>query len=592
MLVPGTLLQDRYLVHELIDQGGMGAVYRATDTRLNNTVALKQRTIADEASSSAFEREARLLANLDHPVLPRVTDYFIENEGQFLVMEYIPGEDLGTLLNRIGGALSNIEKLEWLLRWTDELLDALDYLHTQPSPIVHRDIKPKNLKVNRRGNIVLLDFGLAKGGLTQITRKWIDEGDSQTTVPIPNTTLIGFSVPYAPLEQIQGFAPDPRNDLYSLATTLYHMITGTLPPDARSRPGAKLRPITELAPHVPTAVTDVVHKALALEMDARPPSARAMREALALARKGLKSPPPLPPASVGTALRVVNVGTPLRAIAFNPLGELVAAGGEDRTISLWRASDGEMVSLLEGHTGSVHSVAFSPDGLLLASGGEDRTVRLWRVQDGHLLHVLKTEPQLVEHVAFSPDGMILASGGWNNSILLWQMEHDPPQRLSAISTPAVQSLAWSPDSQHLLVGGFDGKIYIRRFEDGRPAATLEGHTNFVLSVAFSPDGKRLAAGGKGGVVSLWQGRGNRRVRDDLHGHTHSVRSVAFSPDGQYLASGSEDRTARLWRISDLRSIAVIKPHDDGITGVCFSPDGRILVTGSRDGRLRFWRATG
>jgi serine/threonine protein kinase len=148
MIEPGTVLQDRYAVEWQIGAGGMGAVYVATDRRFGSTVALKETFFDNPALRRAFEREARLLNRLRHAALPRVSDHFEESEGQFLVMEYIPGEDLSQMLKARGGAGFPARQV---LGWADQLLDALDYLHTQEPPVIHRDIKPQNLKLTRRG---------------------------------------------------------------------------------------------------------------------------------------------------------------------------------------------------------------------------------------------------------------------------------------------------------------------------------------------------------------------------------------------------------------------------------------------------------
>jgi serine/threonine protein kinase len=153
MIEPGTLLQNRYRVTRQIGRGGMGAVYVATDERFNSTVAVKQTFFFDDPSlRRAFEREAVLLNHLRHTALPRVSDHFVEEEGQFLVMEYIEGADLGELLKARGGWFPVAD----VLAWADELLDALEYLHTQQPPVVHRDIKPQNIKRTERGRMVLL----------------------------------------------------------------------------------------------------------------------------------------------------------------------------------------------------------------------------------------------------------------------------------------------------------------------------------------------------------------------------------------------------------------------------------------------------
>src|SRR5881227_140383 len=209
MLAPDTLLQNRYLIQKQIGQGGMGAVYVATDQRFGSTVALKETFFDDATMRRAFEREARLLNHLRHSALPRVSDYFADEQGEFLVMEYIAGEDLSEKLKERRAAFPISE----VLNWADQLLYALDYLHTQEPPVIHRDIKPQNLKLTPKGQIILLDFGLAKGSL----------GQSRM---MTSRSVFGCTPNFAPLEQIQGAGTDPRSDLYSLGATVYYLMTG------------------------------------------------------------------------------------------------------------------------------------------------------------------------------------------------------------------------------------------------------------------------------------------------------------------------------------------------------------------------------
>src|SRR5918999_2983039 len=248
MPAPDTIFQGRYRIVRQLGKGGMGAVYEAVDERLSRTVALKETLVETDELRRAFEREARLLANLRHPVLPKVIDHFTEDDGQFLVMEYIPGSDLGELLSRRSRPFSSTE----VLRWADDLLDALDYLHTHEPPVIHRDIKPSNLKLTAQGKIVLLDFGLAKGAAGQMTR---------TT---SGMSVVGYTLNYASLEQIQGERTSPRSDLYSLAATLYQLLTGRVPEDALKRAADifddkedPLAPVNKVNPEVPEGFSAV-----------------------------------------------------------------------------------------------------------------------------------------------------------------------------------------------------------------------------------------------------------------------------------------------------------------------------------------------
>ncbi len=291
MLTPGDLLQNRYRVIRLLAEGGMGAVYLARDERLKKPVALKQCFFADDSLRRAFEREALLLANLNHPFLPRVTDHFTESEGQFLVMDFIEGDDLMQMLARRGGPFSADE----VIVWAGQLLSALEYLHNRN--IIHRDIKPQNIKLTEDGRIVLLDFGLAKGAA------W-HQSQMKT-----GSSVRGYTPSYAPIEQMKGTGTDPRSDLYSLAATLYHLLTGERPIDALTRvteiATEETDPLplaNELNPRVPSAIAEVLKKAMSIKPDHRPASASEMRRMLDGGRK--------PPAPEKTDASTVIVGSP------------------------------------------------------------------------------------------------------------------------------------------------------------------------------------------------------------------------------------------------------------------------------------------
>ena len=271
MLAPETVLQNRYRIIRLLGQGGMGAVYEAMDERLDTTVALKETLFADERLRKQFEREARLLARMHHPALPRVSDHFAEGEGQFLVMQYIPGDDLSQMMARKQGPFP----ADQVLTWGDQLLDALDYLHTQDPQIIHRDIKPQNLKLTARGQIILLDFGLAKGQAGGVS------------LATTSASIFGYTPNYAPLEQIQGLGTDARSDIYALSATLYHLMTGVKPPDALTRAAAlvngqpdPLAPAHEVAGGIGPEVAGVLAQAMSQNRDQRYPTAATMRTAL------------------------------------------------------------------------------------------------------------------------------------------------------------------------------------------------------------------------------------------------------------------------------------------------------------------------
>lgn len=230
-LSPGTILRERYEIVELVGRGGMGATYRAGDIRLEGRFCAVKEALPDPDASpdelrqsrQQFYQEASTLARLDHPNLPKVSDYFSEGHRDYLVMDFVPGHDLREMLSaalRQGGPLQERQ----VLAWADQLCDALQYMHTQDPPVLHRDIKPSNIKVTPAGNIKLVDFGLVK----------VLAPDDQRTI----TVVQGRgTVQYIPLEQYGGDTghTDVRSDIYSLGATLYHLLTGQPPADAKQR---------------------------------------------------------------------------------------------------------------------------------------------------------------------------------------------------------------------------------------------------------------------------------------------------------------------------------------------------------------------
>ena len=277
MLAPDAILQGRYRIIRQLGKGGMGAVYEAVDQRLDAIVALKETFSVDERLRRQFEQEARLLAGLNHPALPCVSDYFTEGDRAFLVMQFIAGADLAAIMSQQPGPFPRTQ----VIAWADQLLDALIYLHTRDRQIIHRDIKPHNLKVTANGQIALLDFGLAKTQTTDLSG-----GNS-------STSIFGYTRRYSPLEQIQDLGTSPQSDIYALGATLYHLLTGVKPPDALTRAGAlanskpdPLRPANEIHPAVGVEIGAILCRAMALSAEDRYADAGGFRDALRRVGRG------------------------------------------------------------------------------------------------------------------------------------------------------------------------------------------------------------------------------------------------------------------------------------------------------------------
>jgi tRNA A-37 threonylcarbamoyl transferase component Bud32 len=322
-LAPGEVVLDRYRIEDLLPQGGMGAVYRAWDLRLSVSCALKEMVPHPAMDARAiiqmreqFLQEAQVLAKLQHPHMPRVIDHFEWEGNAYLVMDYVDGQRLDEIIEANGTIPTDV-----VLAWAKELFSALNYCHEQG--IVHRDVKPQNVIITPEGNVMLVDFGLAK--LINI------EGQHTRTV------MRGLGTPeYAPPEQYDAVpgSTDERSDIYGLGATLYHALAGTPPPTATQRivnPGL-LKPIRHYASQVPPHIDDAIIKSLALQPDERFKTLSAMGVPLF-------GPPPAKPVSKPVANGAEHSRNPVATVILTEKRLLPR-------LRLWAGAGGTGVLLL------------------------------------------------------------------------------------------------------------------------------------------------------------------------------------------------------------------------------------------------------
>lgn len=263
-LEKNSLLHNRYRIIEILGQGGMGSVYSAIDQNLGVAVALKENLFTTDEYTRQFRLEAVILANLRHPNMPRVSDHFeLGDEGQYLVMDFIEGEDLRFRMERMG-TISEDDAVQI----GGAICDAIAYLHTRRPPILHRDIKPGNVKITPDGHIFLVDFGLAK----------VYQGDNQATTTGARAMTPGYSPP----EQYGTARTDPRTDIYSLGATLYAAVSGIIPEDglARAMENAQLTPLRKRSPKVSRRFAAAIEKAMAIDPSDRYQFAEDFKKAL------------------------------------------------------------------------------------------------------------------------------------------------------------------------------------------------------------------------------------------------------------------------------------------------------------------------
>lgn len=230
-LANDTILRQRYKITNIVGQGGMGSIYQAEDLRLpGRYCAIKEvqpdPSLTSELQTQArqqFLQEASILARLDHPNLPKVSDFFNESGRDYLVMDFVPGQDLRQILHETWESGTPIPE-KTVLAWATQIIDALIYLHQHSPPVLHRDIKPSNIRLTPNERIKLVDFGLVK---------LLDNDDARTITVVQGR---GTAL-YTPLEQYGGDSghTDIRSDIYALGATLYHLFTGRNPPSAKER---------------------------------------------------------------------------------------------------------------------------------------------------------------------------------------------------------------------------------------------------------------------------------------------------------------------------------------------------------------------
>jgi eukaryotic-like serine/threonine-protein kinase len=316
----GDILRGRYRIRERIGQGGMGNIYLADDLRLEGrNCALKEveydrnvpSKLLDEARQQ-FLHEATVLARLDHPNLPKVSDFFSVGSRDYLVMDYIPGKDLRTLM--LDAKQNNIFLSEDdVLNWANQLAEALTYLHGQIPPLVHRDVKPSNLKITPNGLLKLVDFGLVKA--------LVPDEMTITVIQGRGTAL------YTPLEQYggDGLHTDIRSDIYAFGCTLYHLLTNTPPLDARQRflhPESLPQP-RKLNPAISPRTERGILWAMELHPDDRPAKAEDLRQFL-LGTRELPVRPQIQVHRKDSILDILN-GKPEQVLIWATVGLLLVS---------------------------------------------------------------------------------------------------------------------------------------------------------------------------------------------------------------------------------------------------------------------------
>jgi eukaryotic-like serine/threonine-protein kinase len=575
----GTTLTNRYLIQNVIGVGGMGAVYRARDLHFPNViklVAVKEmiNQVRDELVRSTivrnFEREANLLATLDHPAIPRIYDYFTHNDRSYLILEYINGKDLEAILNEGEGFIPE----ERVVQWGIELCDVLSYLHHhQPEPIIFRDMKPSNVMINQHGHIVLIDFGIAKhfqGG--------------------QRGTMIGTEG-YSPPEQYRGEAGHLA-DIYALGATMHHLLTRQ---DPRLEPPFSFaeRPIREVNAAVSQETISIINKALLYEPGDRYQSAEEMKEVLLHAARDT---------GILTKIALTKAVSRVDGEAIKPVWEfacedeirgtptyhdgLVYIGSYDNNLYALNAATGEFLWKYPTEEGIVSKPLVYENNVFF--GSEDKRLHVITARFGRLNWMyytdapIRSSPQIAEgHILIGSDDAHLHAVNTISGRRAWRADVGAMVR----STPAVLN-------DLIYVGTESGDFYCMDFR-----STIKWRFKAKRAITSSPimqqgvvyfgsvDSTLYALDARTGWV-IWRYRLNKPT----------ITTPCIT--GDYIFTGSIDG---LIHCVDLRSAKEVWTFsaENQVTGspiiykdslYCGSVDCNLYCLEYRTGRLR-WKFT-
>jgi serine/threonine protein kinase/WD40 repeat protein len=629
----GKTIGGRYQIEALLGQGGMSAVYRATDPNLRRMVAIKlihPHLSVDPNFINRFKEEAAAVARLRHPNIVQVHDFNIDGETYYMVMEYLVGETLQARLKRLNAAQRYIPYPE-VIQICSQMCEAVGYAHKHD--LIHRDIKPANIMLDLNGQAILMDFGIVK----------IIGGEYHTATG----ATIGTALYMSP-EQMRGERADERSDVYSLGVTLYEMLSGRPPYQADSTitlammvlndPLPDLRKIRE---GIPEGLATTAEKSLTKDGKGRFQSMDEMLAELqrvedqavsiadvdAVVDEGYMEEVS-PPEWTATMSMEAKDTSPEADLAPNEQDTEVMPSGledDDLVFGTPKMEDQPREALpTPGQVGEPTRRKTRRYGILavvllligvIAAGGYiyfiyqgapdlqlaaiDQPLTAINAQNAQFVVNLGTweTNSNIEDLAFSPDGKILGTANNRNWMFinkyryyngLWRVDTGSLQDYLLGHTQWVNGTAFSPDGRLFASTSDDGSVILWNVSDGSQVQKFEGSIGSISSVDISPNNLLLAAGSSDGSVGMWQLDSDQLLRT-LQGHEDSVTDVQFSSDGRLLASAAEDHTVRLWQVNDGGLLHTLRGHSAPVNGLAFSPDGSLVASASSDYTIGLWR---
>jgi serine/threonine protein kinase len=621
--------QQRYHILKRIGEGGFGAVYRATDTFDNDrTVAIKvihlsgltaQQTI--EATDS-FNREVDLLTTLNHPQLPRIHDHFTDTDNWYMVMDFIEGETLDSVLEQRQKAGQGLLPQDKVLDIARQLCEVLEYLHSHEPTIIFRDLKPGNIMLTSRGQLYLIDFGIARH---------FKPGKSKDTIALGSP---GYAAP----EQYGKAQTSHLADIYSLGAVLHFLLSGNDPADDPFNFAPLPLELGKLG--------TLIMQMLSISPSQRPQSIATVRRIIdsstgtlssPTAQPAAKTPPPVTQHTAATLRkqrkmyarparrkRKGRAHTLTRRQAITSLSVMGGLFLSGMGVAAWQLSQNHIhLSFGESatpkivpepptpsptppptfghdkyiyglHQAIVNTVAWSPDGKFVASGdeGTQQQLRIWQPHIMGQTIILPGDTSGINQVSWSPDGKRLASASNDQTVRIW--DSTTGKQISAYREAApVGSISWSPNGKNLAIACNNNQMLILDVPTGKSFITYNGHkghgdanTSLPCVVAWHPNGQFVASGGHDATVQVWDTNTGKQYY--IHNCTQPITSLAWSPDGTQLAICSN--SICIWQPSNNNQ--VWNPGGNGYTCVTWSPDGKYLAYGQQNLVQIIYVATG
>ena len=635
----GSRLGNYRLIRSLGD-GGFAEVYLGEHLHLGTYAAIK--TLKPQWSmkvidSQRFLHEARMMASFKHEHIVQILDFALDGNTPYLVMEYA---QRGTVRQRYprGVCLAT----SYVLDWIKQITSALSFVHQ--SGQIHQDVKPENLLLNQRDEILLSDFGIAFTAQQQGFLK--------------GAGTIDYMAP----EQILG-KPCPASDQYALGVVIYEWLCGICPFTGNSRQeiAAKHRTLPPpslrtFVPGITSAIEDVVLRALAKDPQARfqdmTSFAQAFETACQMAPIGssnttanlsltvgtvpmsppdplqtiqnnspTSSIPPTIPATPGQGFppteRASSITSALpsvvgkqgetyhifrehsdyvRAVTWSLDGKRIASAGDDQLVHIWNPIDGSIIYTYTGHSDQVRALAWEPTGERIVSGSASQDFQVWEgtngkkllTYEGHVGNAIGLG--LACAASWSFDGQWIASGGADWTVHVWNAATGDVISEYHDHKGDIHSIAWSRDGTRIASASYDSTIHIWDIATGKTLLTYTRHTKPVWSLSWSLDGTHIASASDDETVHVWNAtsgeQGDFRI---YRSHTRRVRAVAWSLDGMRIASAGSDQTVHSWNPDPGHHLYTYHGHTRAIHALTWSPDGQFIASAGDDLTVRVWQ---